>query len=895
MIWFFATVALAGQLPLILEIEKLRNSLPPRDPSRAELSLRLADLYFFEGVEQAKVADLQPDEPQAPLARAQAAQLRGKALALYAEQERVLPHGDRRVNIQFQMARLNQDLGRLAEAKNHWRNLSQQDLSRTIRNEAILRLGEMSEDENTPLSLKDAETYYGRVIEECTAGDLCPYVKFRLAWLLRREGRIEAAIPMMRDSLWDAKGGVREDSLRDLIVFHCAQPSNGEAALTEIEALSAKLSRPELIANLADGFFSSGNKVAGVRVLEFVETRSPSFSQKVRLLEELYGLRQWDRFRGLFLETAALPLTAVEGISPESLEKSEKILRRLVVQLDGERISDLRFLPDFQAAVALHLKQFPRHSDSFKLMEGWLASEPDGVRKETQIKEWLGAFSLAPEQVIRLREIRIGSAQRGRRLEIVAEEAGALATLVTAEPRKREFHYAQARAQYELKSMDAALAGFQALAAGAGEPDRWAILSQNLALDILAARKDYPNFLKQAESWLENEKLQKSPLLARELAEMKQVKEQVIFEAAAAAGNSASSLATFMQFCRDEKFKEKSCANAKVLAVALGNSDALIELLRREKNYTALADELERAGRFAEAAQVWEQLHPLKAAKWTATDALKIALLYELGEKPEDQQRWLKALRGSFVRAMAITPSEALVYQTFSDAQMLDGELLRLPWSAERILALSHELEMRGLGDARTQRTLLNSKTALGSAWSKLILGRVAALDSAQRKISFVGRNSRARFQARTQAIQELDRFALQYLEGADIPTRISLLNALQDSYKDFSAQILATPLPPGLEEASQEQIRASLAEMAAPYLAKGGDYARLRDEQSAKLPAAPQGEPPAIAAASDPLPLLRSRPSNAAQLQELKQMFQARGQRRLASYFEGRLTEKKP
>jgi hypothetical protein len=900
-----AVPAFAGQVDLIREVEKLRNSLGPRDPARNELSLRLADLYFYQGAELAQQADLSPEDPKSPELSRQAVSFRQKSLALYQTEQPAL-QGEKRIKVLFQMARLTQELGQREAAQGLWKQLAAQQLQPTLRNEAVLRLGEMSEEDGTSASLREAETYYTQVIQECRSGDLCPYVKFRLAWLLRNQNRFDPALQMMKDALWDAKGQVREDSLRDLIVFYAAQPSDGEAALADVDALSAKLHRPELVSQLSSAFFSNGNKAAGVRVLEFLDSRSTSIPQKIRLLEELYGLRQWDRYRAQFLETEQLPTVSHDAPSSEALEQAEKTLRRLVVQLDGERIGDPSRLGDFQSAVMLYLRHFPAHPDKFKLMEGWIAAEPDALKKEQRIKAWINDANLAlsPAQTVRLREIRIASAQKHQRFEQVIEEAMALAAVASTEKSRREYQYAQARALYELKNLDSALELFRKLAAEgpAGEPDSWAVLSQNLALDILAQRKNYPEFLKQANTWLQDERLKKIAGLQTELADMAKVRDEVLFEEAAQK-NDATSLARFKEFCQAGKFLPKSCQNAKVLAVQLQDQESLIELLKKEGNSVALASELEAAGRFAEAAAELESKNPLSLAKWSATDALKIALLYELGGQTTEQLRWLKALRASYQKRGKILPSENLAYQTFADAGLLDESTLKLPWSPETTARLAHELEARGQGNARTQKIMLDSKVALGAAWSKLITDRAAQLAAQQRQISFYGKNSRSKFQARIAALQKVDRFVKPYLEGADLKTRVSLLGILKTVYEEFSQEILSTPIPEGLDEATVAQVQASLEEMAAPFQGTGKDYARLLAEQSARLPADASGEGSSGATQLARVELkdvaphmarLRTHPRDVAALENLKQAYQSGRHYRLASYFEGRIQQLK-
>ncbi len=100
----------------------------------------------------------------------------------------------------------------------------------------------------------------------------------------------------MKRALWDSKGQIREESLRDLISFLANIKDDGKDSLSYIEQLAAKANRPRLIADLSDAYFAHGNRKAAVYILEAVNRKEPTLKSYVRLMEEDYGFRDWQKF-----------------------------------------------------------------------------------------------------------------------------------------------------------------------------------------------------------------------------------------------------------------------------------------------------------------------------------------------------------------------------------------------------------------------------------------------------------------------------------------------------------------------------------------------------------------------------------------------------------------------
>ena len=908
---------------LIREVEGLRNELPLRDSSRPALTLRLADLVFDEAGEVSK----NPSLTEAQLKTV--SEYRKKAAQLYRQALTgdggtfPSPTGALRTKLQFQLARLHADLSQVEAANALWTELVAQNQIPEIQREAALRLAEYNENQESVNAAQQADRFYQLALQLCAGGDTCSYAHYRRAWLHHRADRQPQAIAEMKLALTDSKGQTREEAVRDLILFHSKVPGDGKEALFDIDELAQKLSRPALLTDLADADYAAGNKVAGTWVLEQVNRRTPHLKFQARLLEENYGARNWDRFHELLEQVSRASPADLASMDQATQVEVEKILRRMTVQLDGERISQKQFVAEFQSAVLAYLRIFPRGPTRASMVDGWLAAETDPARKLAQLKDWIGEEMLQPshaKELIQLRETRASVAQKSAQWEIVIEEMAALAAFAPAAGKSREYRYLGARAMYEKKDYGAALPIFQGLAladpgAALGEA-KYGVESENLALDILGLQKKFAEVEVQADAWLKHP--HPSPKIASELGDIRRIAEGARFERAATLGRSPEALTLFLGFCSEKKFLPKSCENAKVLAIQLKNQDALIGLLKSQGMSGELAAEYEASGQFSLAAETLERSATRTSPQGEA-ELLKIALLYELGNRYADRDRLLRGLTTVWSKQKSLGEREALIYISLKDAKLLSAGSLKLPWKSDNRLKIAHELELSGQGTRETHQLMLGSRQSLGEAWSKAVLAELSGLDAAQAKIDFYGKNGQRKFEARLSAIRKLVGKADFYLEGADTVTRVRIASLLRVSHQRIADLILASPIPSSVEGAALEQVKLSLTQLAVPFQEKAQAYGKLAQEQMAKISdpaihdeiAAQQAssnreyqvaadrkpeETRAPAATVDPaerdaaLQALRTDPSDEHALRSLKTYYEKRGEHRLASYFEGRL-----
>lgn len=892
---------------LLKDVETLRNSLSLKEPQRRTLGLRLADL-FFEG-STALGRNLTPTESDV----ANLQKYRRRAVSLYEEALNgtdgfALPAGMLKLNIQFQLARLYSDLEQDAKSTPLWLVLIEQNESRQLKREAALRLAERAEKSKAKTAVAEAHRYYSEAISLCEGGDLCSYVHYRRAWLLKNDGRLSEAIQEMQSALFDSKNQVREEAVRDYVTFLGAENSDGKAALMLIEELAGKLSRPQLFQDLSNAFFSAGNRVAGTSVLEYINQRTPHLKFQVRLMEELYGLRQWDKFR----EIRGQALTSVPNGSDknESVE-IEKILRRLTVQLDGERISQPQLAADFRATVDLYLQLFPTGPERFKMMEGWLASETDAVKKSDQLKYWLTtpALVLNKEEEIKLREFRISQGRQTKNPAVILEELALLIPLARDEKTAREYRFNQAVAYFEAKRYTEAQPLLVSLAAQRADekPDTFSLKSRLILLDILGQQKKYQELMTAAEVWIESGAEIRNPdeEFKKGLIEWKNTREAAEFEFAVSQGRTETALATFKRYCLEKKYFPKSCENAKVLAIQLKDQEALLASLNAMGLSDQLADEYEAAGFFLQAAALLEKKLPPKITE--IIPSLKVALLYELAGRNDLRDQRIRSLTPYLVAKKELGKDEGLLYQTYQEASLLDASSLRLPWSHETKLQIAENLEERGQGNPQTKKMLMDSKVSVGPQWAKLVLEKLEKLDQSQRQQKFYGAKSQRRFETRLAKLKTFIHESETYYKGADTKTRVDIARIMEKAQADLAHEILSTPLPEGLDEQATAEIKGALRKMAEPFEARAKEYAALYSEPAqvaSPIVASADGlRPGAVLSEGQPvkppatkevfesaLKTLHRDPTAIHALSEIQRFYEEKGQLRLASYFQGRI-----
>ena len=919
LLFFIVALPCFPNIALIGEIESLRNSLPFKDAVKPKMTLRLADLYF-EQARSAQQAFLLKGEGS----QAETDKYHKRALELYQEalsgQGGLFPKptGELAIKIHFQLARLHHRTLDTKTATDHYRHVVKTDHPlNDIEREANLGLAEIYEDQG---DLATADTHYTKALDLCKEGGTCSYIHYRRSWVLYRNGKLEEAIAEIEKSLFDAKGQVKERSLQDYMLFLSNRQTDGMREIPLMESLQEKTGRDGLARELMEAYFGIGNRIAALNFLSYLNRRTPNLYDQIRMAEELYGFKMWGRLDSVLSQieqNQSLPLSFDEETKKDSL----KIFERIIVQLDAEREMNPQAVNYLQRSIMAFLNFFPKSENRNKMMQGWLTVETDNHKKIAQLKEWISLnLSMDYEkEAIDLRKTRLSLAEKAKDDTAYLEEALALMQYHGGkdEAKEREYSYAYAYKNYRLDKHDIALPIFERLSqAGERVPDKWAIQSQNLALDIYSKKKDYRAMISKSDTWLEQTVNWRESGIQRELDEMLKIKQQARFEYAASLGEQKEALDIFKQFCLNGEFKDKACTNAKVLAVKMKDQAGLISILEHLKDENTLLTEYELMGSFERAAPLYERLVLNKDA--SIENYMKAILLYELALDDKKRNQLIERLSQVIKRTKKMPENfESALYKMMKEANLFQASIFDMPWSESMKTFVARELESADRGNTASRRHLTDQDRTTGPLWAIYHLQKLEELDKAQRKIAFYGRRSKRNFDRRLKSLEKFKARLTSVVEGASTPTRVIAFEMAKRAYRDLATQIEATPLPEGLDEETIAGIKANLEQMAAPFKAESASYEQSKEEQLSKIDQTKnialveslsktdsafyqlvEDEAP-IANTPNPLPteeyrkklaVLRDKPTDIAVLESIKNFLATNQQERMAAYFEGRI-----
>ncbi len=918
----------------IKEVRDLLNSLPHHDRQRPQLTLKLADALF------ADVLEAMSKPNSGGLSEKQLSSERREAIALYESALTGLgstfqePNKAQKARIGFQIARLYTDEGRFENAEAIWARLAQDETVPELQREALLRMAEIYENRLTNENLEKAERNYQKALTLCSTFEICTYCHYRLAWVYRNQHRTNDAVVEIQKSLWNQKNEVREEPLRDLISFFAESGNDGHEAWNLIDQIGKKTNRPSLLRSLADGYLGAGNKPAAIFVLDNLNHRTPTLSASFRLLEETYAIRDWPQFNRLLTETWTLnDKGAADAKTIGTDAESEKVLRRLSVQLDGERATLPSATQPFKQTALLYLQLFglDRATERKQMIEGWLNAETDPQTKLNRLATWISEDHTKNRTDLerQWRTARAAIAQQTKAYSIVQEETLALAALAQTSEKRSEFAYQHAYARYLNNDFDGALTEFVKIAEvppvnSKDVPSRWAVQSEQLALDILAKKKAYADLLVQTRLWTNDKRFDQwranSKENSAEFADIKRIEMNSEFEWATSLGEKPEALAVFDRDCQAGMLVPKSCANAQLLAVKLANEPVLLRTLKKMGKEDELANEMEASGDFAGAAVILEK--GLTAKTVTPRQFLKVALLYELAENRANRDRILKTMVRTLPAKKSLGEDENLIYATLKDANLLGPALLNLEWHKDNRSSLVEQCAAQSpTGEAH--KILARSCEDTGPMWEQIALIELKKLDDAQTAIHFSGKNGQSRFKKRIAALKREVDLGNCYLQSSPPRMRAIVASVLARSQNSVATEIKSAAIPEDVDKEGRDRLTAALNEMAAPFDEKAQSFAKLAAEQTQKMANEEErqeltaklaneknlfaieprlktqdAKPVAANSANDAslreaaLTELQKNANQPAALEKLKTYYGQNGQPRLAAYFEGRLKQ---
>ena len=652
--------------------------------------------------------------------------------------------------------------------------------------------------------------------------------------------RLEEAIVEIRKSLFDSKGQVKERSLQDYLLFLSNRDTDGIEEITLMEKLQERTGKDHLMRDLMEGYFSVGNGKAALNFLSILDRKNPNLYDQLRMAEELFGFKMWDRLDSVLSqleEYKSIP----DSLTGEQKNQSLKIFERLIVQLDAQREADTQHASFLLRAIMSFLSIFPETENRNKMMQGWLTAQQDMEKKILQLKKWIASdIQLGHEKTaVDFRIMRLSLAGESGDDEAFLEESLALSEYYAKSDKNkmREYAYAYAYKKYQLKDYTTALSYFNDLSRLQEEaPDKWSIQSQHLSLDIYSQKKDYRSLIKKVDTWLEQKGEWEESGLQKEFETLVKIKKQAQFELGAQLGTQQEALEIFSHFCLNGEFKEKSCTNAKVLAVKLKDQQKLVSILEHLKDNKALLAEYELMGAFHLAAPLYEKL--VLGKKKSIEHYLKTTLLYELALNKDQGHRQIVSLV-KYIETTKKMPKdiEPVIYRLIKEADLLENRLLTtIPWSPSMKLSIARELEAMGKGNKIVHQILVKPKQTTGPYWAKFYLKNIEKLWRKQATISFYGKRSKRLFNRRLKALERFKTEVTKVSKGAGAATRIIIFDMAQRAYRTFADLIEATPIPEGLAEEQLIAVKSNLEQMASPFREESKNYAKLQEEQLAKL-----------------------------------------------------------
>jgi len=813
---------------LIKEMEALRDSLKIDDPARIDLTLRLADLYFDVSIQEGKT------DEEAALKNS-----RKKALELYSHSLNGTDglkkaEGLKRIKILFQMGRL---LTRLDERKMaapyYLEILSLKESPKVMVEQSALALAEWYEEE---VQYSKAENYYSMAIKNCMDLNSCNYANYRLSWLYYKDSKLKDAIATIEKTLWNKDGSVRENSLTDYLMFLSNAEGDGSVEYKKITDFAIKANRPELPRLLTEAFYVSGNRYAGSHLLAELNKKDPNIYYEVRLLEEFYGFRKWDKVADYLNILEKKNASQLPSKSEEAKEVLA-IMRRFIIQVDAEMQMNDSLKPTLKRSIDVYLSLYPNDELRKKMQEGWLSAETDPKAKIVKLQKWINEdiqFGIDPKEIRKLRQTRLSLAQKEKMDEVVLDESLAIAKILENNKEADEFNYVAARTLYAKKQFNEALPLFKKVIANAyasKEIGEFSVLSLNLVLDVYNQQKNYDAILSEIGNWKQfSSTLTLNDQQKKEEVSLGEILNQAKFEKAVALKESKDALKIFTEFCLNDIFADKSCVNAKVLSVKFKDQSNLIAVLEKTKDEESLMTEYELMGKFKDAALIKEKRELVNNPSIEAF--VKTAMLFELDHAYKERDRVLSKMMDYLKKNKTIpSDSEKLIYLTLDEANLLDEKALMLPWSTTMKIKLASRLETIKPSEA-SRKLLLSQNEASGPLWSKAILSEVEKQYKDTNKIKFYGTRSQSLFKQRTNSLEKLANRVRPLLDGADLETRIYLLHMLKMAYKNIAQEILNTPIPEGLDDETMAQVAQKISEMADPFDRVNEDYDRLLSEQ---------------------------------------------------------------
>ncbi len=790
---------------LITDAEYLNSKLKPLDPIRQTMALKLADLYFDASIEiNANEKILSADQAQ---------HYKKRSLEYYEEALSGMngvfkaPVADKRDAIQFQVARLTFDLNQQDRAMKVWNEITQKSQRSDLRRESALRMAEIKEISNKIPDIEEAFRLYELATPLCDTQSLKAYVLYRKAWTAYRLGRSLQAFNLAEESLELALQNDRKQILTDLTLFAAHSPMPVEKAIQRFEELSKKYGEVSLISMLAESYQTADQVRSFQTVTNYLNKKDPMLSLSLVTLEQAYSEKNPEVFASRLATIKNLAFKDKPFRASEEPMKSEALIFRTLIQLDGERKSETIWAQSIAPLAVIYIRLFHEAPQFEKVLDGTVLALPRPEQKIAFLTEALAAVAgvkLTKAQIA-IRQSRLSISQGAHQSNLVLEDAAALKKLIPAE--RRKFEFIEAYTLKESNHPDEARVSLENFSWDTN--DELKTKTGWLYLQILESQKDYSKIILFLKTQL------KMPLPNEIRTSWSGLLEKAEFEQAALDSNEHS-LAFFLDLCEKNKNRPLSCDNARHLAQEQNNRKVYLQVLILQKDDDQLLVEYEKAGDFQSALNLIDQ----KKMKSPEIDLKKLVFL----EMVRDHSGLQKHLVELVKKASTDPRQEDLYFNTAKDYAWLPQFKNLKKWSPGYQLSFAEADHQKNASDRKAIETILNLCDGKSAVWNEVHQNEVKSLYAEEKKVSLVGRRSEENFKKRAKMLQNLITRTQCLTQNFTALEKAMGLKSLGKAYQEFADDIRHVPLPNGLTDEVKLEVEKQITEMATPFELKASD-----------------------------------------------------------------------
>lgn len=860
---------------LIEKFTQVYVNLAPGDTSKVSVTLRLADLL----AERARL-DAMSELANGCVTCVAGREDRLRALSYYREVLNVVPEGSLG-KVLTQMGHLQQMLGNEEEAVATYERILKNPTSPEVLSEAHLALAELFFKRR---DYARARPHFSQVMSVPQAGSK-GLAAYRIAWCDFNDGKIESAthgliaILQSKDLLSrGASGGVtqvdrqfHEEVSRDLATFMARRHLSLKDAesLFELSPESTRLSNIIYLANEAERL---GQAAAAIEFWRFSQARQAQPQARVEGHIRLAQLQMEQKLREAAVRDFEMALALwpqLSGCSSGECGELKARLRKFVVDWNrlekkaptGELLAAYKaYLKVFPAEahmsiwagqVSRDLKNYPASLDYYlfgaRLTQAELANTP--TDKDTRAR--LDAALLGA----------IEAAELAKEPKLLHQAYDSYLSMSPSRAKVLEVQYQKARLIYDAGDYAAAAESLRSVAL-MNAPGNMEIKKQaaDLSLDALVLLKD--------DSRLEAWAAEYAGVFPRESKEFQTISRKAVLTQAVAQASTGSGAGQAAAWTTLTRF-DVSAASVEEKTSYYKNKLILSEKMKKFPEAREAVEAMLRLPQLS----ADDQRYALSRKAWLAELVLDFETALSASEKIKDgdlseEQRWLKLAmyaelaskdpkpfyneflkdskdeeKNAAIAAQLVRDSSEPMTEIDRNLKLLLkrpellGELY-LEIFGKALMSESASVKAKDkkssvpLFSAEVSKKALSLSAVRGTAAGKIIARKIAIDDYQRAKAKIEShqletqtqRKLAATLKQRVAMLDELEKLAAKAIESADWTNQLLTLDLLAKQSDRFYQEVLALPVPDGLNAEDEQQYLMLLSQQAAPHQLRAKD-----------------------------------------------------------------------